>query len=264
MRVLIDCYRRMPAGRKWKLLGDSYRFARVLHAAGVRARNPNATEEVIQRDWALTTLGKGPWQERLRCDMQPQPIEHQQVIREVIEALKQEGIGYAVGGSLASSVHGVPRYTQDADLTTEPFPGKEESFVARFDSKDYYVDLVSVQDAVRHRSSFNLIHLGTSFKVDVFIRKDRPFERALWQRRITTTELDPGGQPIEVVSPEDVILLKLEWYRLGGGVSDRQWHDVLGVLRTQVGRLDEMYLNRWAADLLVDDLLARARREVAG
>jgi hypothetical protein len=260
-RVLIESYRRMPATRKWKLLGDAYRFARVLHAAGLRARSPGVTDEEVCRDWALRTLGKGPWLERMRFDMHNQPIEHQQVIREVIAALRQEGIDNAVGGSLASSLHGVIRYTQDADLSAEPFPGKEAAFVARFPAPDYYIDLVSVQDAVRRRSSFNIIHLPTSFKVDVFIRKDRAFEQALWQRRMTTTQLDPGGRPVEVVSPEDIILLKLEWYRLGGEVSDQQWNDLLGVMRTRAGQLDAAYLDQWSAGLGVADLLARARQE---
>jgi hypothetical protein len=260
-RILIESYRRMPAARKWKLLGDAYRFARVLHAAGVRARTPGVTDEEVRLDWALRALGKGPWLERMRFDMHKQPIEHQQVIREVIAALRVEGIAYAVGGSLASSLHGVIRYTQDADLSAEPFPGKEAGFVAHFTAPDYYVDLVSVQDAVRRRSSFNIIHLPTSFKVDVFIRKDRAFEQALWQRRITTTQLDPAGQPVEVLSAEDIILLKLEWYRLGGEVSDQQWNDLLGVLRTQAGQLDVAYLLQWSTTLGVADLLARARQE---
>jgi hypothetical protein len=196
----------------------------------------------------------------MRFDMQPQPIEHQQVIREVIEAFRREGIAYAVGGSLASSFHGIPRYTQVADLTAEPFPGKEQSFVAPFGT-GYCIDLGSVEEAVRNRSSFNVIHLETGFKVDVFIRKDRPFERSLWQRRVTTTDLDPGGQAMQIISPEDTVLLKLEWYRLGGEGSGRQWTDLLAVLRTQAGRLDEAYLDQWAAELGVGDLLSRARTE---
>ena len=262
-RVRIEAYRRMAPARKWKLLGDAYRYARVIHAAGVRQRIPAATEGEIRRDWALQTLGPGPWLDRMRCDVQAQPIEHQQVIREVIEVLGRAGIGYAVGGSLASSVHGVIRYTQDADLTVDPFPGREAAFVASFDPNDYYLDLAAVQDANRRRASFNIIHLPTGFKVDVFVRKDRPFEQSLWQRRITTTQLDPGGAPMEVVSPEDVILLKLEWYRLGNETSDRQLEDVLGVMRTKAGGLDDAYLDRWAADLGVSDLLARARSEAA-
>ena len=73
---------------------------------------------------------------------------------------------------------------------------------------------------------------------------------------------DLPGEPIEFLTPEDIVLLKLEWYRLGGEQSDRQWNDILGVMRTQAGKLDDRYLVVWAADLGVDDLLAKVRLDV--
>jgi hypothetical protein len=194
--------------------------------------------------------------------MLQQPIEHRQVILDVLAAFEQLGIACAVGGSVASSVYGIPRYTQDADLTAEPFPGREESFARRF-GPEYYVSPDAVRQAVRDRGSFNIIHTPSGFKVDVFIQKPRPFDQNLLARRLTKTDLDPAGRPIPVLSPEDVLLHKLEWYRLGGGTSDRQWGDVLGVLHVQAGRLDDAYLDRWAADLGVADLLAQARAEAA-
>jgi hypothetical protein len=186
--------------------------------------------------------------------------ENLQVIQEVTEALTAAGIPYALGGSMASSLLGEPRYTQDADVTVEPFAGSEAALVARF-GPGYYVSLPAVQEAVRQRSSFNIIHTHTGFKIDVFVRKDRPFEQSVITRRRSLPVAGRPGQEITVVSPEDIILLKLEWYRLGGETSDRQWRDVLGVLHVQAGRLDEAYLDRWAADLKVGDLLARARQE---
>jgi hypothetical protein len=243
------------------LLADAYRFGRHLHAAGLRDRNPQITPEEIQRNWALMTLGDGPWMSRMRFSMHNQPAEHQEVIRHVIEAFEQEAIAYAVGGSLASSLHGYTRYTQDADLTAEPFAGRETAFVSHFDPNEYYADLVMIQDAIKVRSSFNLIHLGTMFKVDVFIRKDRRFERSMWQRRQRSSNFDPTGKIVDVVSPEDIALLKLEWYRLGGEQSDSQWDDIVGILRAQSGKLDASYLDVWAADLGVSDLLAKARQD---
>jgi hypothetical protein len=257
-KIVAEGYRRMSSARKWKLIGDAYRFGRHLHAAGMRDRQPGITEEEIQRNWALKTLGAGPWISRASPNMQNQPAEHYDVIRHVVESFEQEGIAYAVGGSLASSLHGYPRYTQDADLTAEPFAGKENAFVAHFDPSEYYADLAMIQDAIRRRASFNLIHLCTSFKVDIFIRKDRPFEQSLWLRRQTSTNFDPSGKAVEVISPEDVILLKLEWYRLGGEQSDRQWNDILGVMRTQADNLNKEYLKTWAVELGVADLLSNA------
>jgi hypothetical protein len=261
--VLIDCYRRMTPGRKWAILGDTYRFARTLHAAGVRDRNPAATDEQVRRDWILLHLGNGPWLTvSSGAHMPPQPIEHQQVIVKVLTAFAENGIACAIGGSVASSLYGVPRYTQDADLTSEPFPGREEQLARAFGA-DYHVSLAAVRDANQKRGSFNIIHTPSGFKVDVFIQKTRPFDRGLLDRRLLKPDVDPSGNPVPVLSPEDIVLHKLEWFRLGGKISDRQWGDILGVLRVQGDRLDSAYLDHWAADLGVADLLAKARAEAA-
>ena len=157
-----------------------------------------------------------------------------------------------------SSLHGRPRCDWNADIVAEPFPGREAEFAAAF-GPDYYVSAEAVREAVRRRSGFNIIHLPSGFKVDVFIRQDTPFARSVLDRRQPAVIPGDPPEPIDVVSPEDIILLKLEWYRLGGEASDRQWGDVLGVLRVQGGRLDAAYLDHWAAELGVADLLARAR-----
>ena len=157
---------------------------------------------------------------------------------------------------------GKMRFTHDADLTAEPFPGKEAELVASF-GEDYYVSLSAVEDAVRRRSSFNIIHLPTNFKVDVFVRKDRAFDQSLMARRQARSLPDLPDTSLFVVTPEDIILLKLEWFRLGGEMSERQWNDVLGVFEIQGGRLDQAYLDHWAQALGVSDLLARARQEIA-
>jgi hypothetical protein len=116
---------------------------------------------------------------------------------------------------------------------------------------------------VADRSSFNIIQTTAGYKVAVFVQKERPFEHSLMARRQVVNAPGPGSRPIHVVSPEDIVLLKLEWYRLGNEVSDRQWADVLGVLRIQAGagRLDREYLDTWANQLGVADLLDRARAE---
>jgi hypothetical protein len=259
LQVQIECYRRMPAERKWLILKDAYRFARVLHASGVRLRRPAASETDIRRDWTRLHLGEGPWlpaggdQQMLQ-----QPIEHQRVILDVLAAFDRAGIGCAVGGSVASSLYGVPRYTEDADLTVEPFAGREDMLVRMF-GPEYYLNADAVQQAIRERSSFNIIHTTSGFKVDVFVQKRRPFDRNLLSRRVERTDLDSSGQTVPVLSAEDVLLHKLEWFRIGGETSDRQWSDVLGVLRVQAGQLDESYLDHWAVELGIADLLAKAR-----
>lgn len=175
----------------------------------------------------------------------------------VTRTLEQIGIPYAVGGSLASSLHGVMRSTLDvdivADMTLEHIP----PLIAAL-SKEFYADDEMMRDAIEHHGSFNLVHYETAFKVDIFIRKTRPFDQMQLERRETSIIATDPEQSVYVVSPEDIILAKLEWYRLGGEVSDRQWRDILGVLKTRAGELDLSYLRKWANELNVSDLLERA------
>lgn len=189
--------------------------------------------------------------------------ENLRVLQDVTAVLIRLEIPYALGGSWASSFHGSPRFTHDADLTVEPFPGKEERLCASF-GDDYYVSLQAIQEAILRRTSFNILNMAVGFKVDLFVRKERPFDLSVLQRSRPEHLPDAPEHSIQLVSPEDVILLKLEWYRIGNETSERQWSDVLGVLRVQGNRLDEAYLDHWAAELKVDDLLARARQEIGG
>jgi hypothetical protein len=261
-RVLAAVYRAMSPVRKWAVLGDAQRLAKRLHEAGVRQRDASASSEEIQRSWRTHMLGDlARLVERAGDTMMP-TIENLNVVREVAAAFRALEIAYALGGSLASSLYGAPRYTLDADLTAEPFPGRVELFVKRF-GPEYYMSVPAIEQAIRDRSTFNIIHTSVGFKVDVFIQKDRAFDRSLLSRRQPSALLDPPEPPIDVVAPEDILLLKLEWFRLGGETSDRQWLDILGVLRSQSGRLDEGYLELWAKELNVADLLEEARQEAA-
>jgi hypothetical protein len=261
-RVLTEVYRRMSPGEKWLRLGQMYRDARLLHAAGVRLRNPAATPRDIHEAWLLGHLGFA-YPELISEPAQEHNISNLHEVRAVVTIFTNLGIPYALGGSLASSVHGIDRYTRDADITAEPFPGKETQLQAAF-GPAYYVSLPAIQEAIRNRSSFNIINTSTGFKVDVFIRKDTPFEESAMQRRLVMELPDLPAQPIALQTPEDLILFKLRWYRLGEESSTQQWNDVLGVLKVQGEKLDNPYLDRWAADLQVSDLLARARQEVVG
>jgi hypothetical protein len=254
---LREVLRQMPFARKWHRLGSLYDTAQALHAAGFRARHPAATVAEIEADWR-TNFREGP---RLhgRNHRMLGPNENLVVVEEVIAVLTKLGIPYAIGGSWASSLFGKMRFTHDADLTAEPFPKKEAVFCASF-GEDYYISQIAVEEAIQRRSSFNILHITSGFKVDVFIRKERAFDQSIMARR---RPYPLEGKEVVLVSPEDVILLKLEWYRIGGESSERQWSDVLGVFQVQEDKLDQSYLDRWAADLGVTDLLQRARQEVA-
>ena len=175
----------------------------------------------------------------------------------VIEALEELNVLYLIGGSLASAVHGVARATLDTDLVADLRLEHAEQ-LAQALSDAFYVDAESIRDAIRHHSSFNVIHLETMFKVDVFVRKQRPFDQAQFERRVAQVVATDPERTAYVASPEDTVLTKLEWYRMGGEVSDRQWRDVLGVLKVQGEWLDVVYLRRWATALGVANLLEKA------
>lgn len=259
-QVLREVHRRMPFERRWRRMGELYRTARLLHAAGERARHPAATRAQVHEAWLRMALGQ-----ELAMKIRERPMipndENLSVLQEVIGALSRLGIPYALGGSWASSLFGEPRLTYDADLAVEPFPGNEEAFCASF-GPDYYVSLTAVRQAVGQRASFNVIYAPSGFKVDIFVRKDRPFDLSFMQRRRPHQLGDPpAAQVVELVSAEDVVLLKLEWYRIGNDSSEQQWKDILGVLKRQGEGLEQTYLDHWANELGVTDLLARARQE---
>lgn len=189
--------------------------------------------------------------------MLPEAVSVMMLVIDVFERLQ---IPYFVGGSMASALHGVARSTLDADMVAEIRLEQAGALVKTL-GDDFYADEEMISDAIRHQGSFNLIHLATMFKVDVFIRKDRPFDRVQFQRRVEQLFATNPEQKAFMTTAEDIILAKLEWYRLGNEISDRQWRDILGVLKVQAGRLDLEYLRKWAAELNVADLLQRALKE---
>ena len=180
-----------------------------------------------------------------------------QVTLKVVATFNRLEIPYLIGGSLASTVHGNVRATMDADLIADIKPEQVLPLVALLEG-EFYTDAYMIQDAIQHSSSFNLIHLETMFKVDVFILKQRAFDINQMQRRISQSLGDAPDEQAYFSTAEDIILAKLEWFRAGGETSERQWRDILGVLDIQSDRLDFEYLQKWAEKLSIQDLLQRA------
>lgn len=189
--------------------------------------------------------------------MDPDPI---QVAAAVTTLLEKLDIPYFIGGSLASTLHGMVRTTQDVDIVARLQAEHIRPFSDALKG-EFYVDEEMIAAAVSRRSSFNVIHRQSMFKVDVFIPPDRPFSNAQFSRaRKEALSPDPQIEAI-VATAEDTLLAKLDWYRQGGETSERQWRDVLGLLKVQAGALDLVYLRGAAAELKITDLLERALKE---
>lgn len=170
------------------------------------------------------------------------------------------GVPWFLGGSLASSVHGVPRATMDADIVADLGPSQVKPLLKAL-GDEWYADEGAIRTAIETRGSFNLIHLGSAMKMDVFLPKPRRFEKGQFARAITSRVSEESEVEIPVCAAEDIIVAKLEWYRLGEEISDRQWGDILGMLRFNAGRLDVSLLRDSAQELGVADLLDRALAE---
>ncbi len=179
----------------------------------------------------------------------------------LITTLQKMGIGYYVGGSVASSTHGLPRTTLDVDIVMNLKRTQVTSLVKQLE-QDYYIDEDMIVEALFHQRSFNIIHLHTMIKVDVFVLSRDAFAKQAFERaqEIEVT-FDAGTSTMAMSSPEDIILQKLKWYVIGNQVSERQWLDVLGVLKVQATHLDLDYLKYWASHLNLSELLGKALEE---
>jgi hypothetical protein len=178
-------------------------------------------------------------------------------LRPLADAFDALGVGYYIGGSVASSAHGIARASLDADVVAALEPEHIDPLTARL-APAYYIPTDRLRAAVAARSSCNFIHLATMFKIDVFVSKGRPFDReAAARAQDQAIDEAPDTPRFPVASPEDTVLAKLEWFRLGGETSERQWWDIVGVLKV-TPEVDRAYLQRWAASLAVTDLLDRA------
>lgn len=188
--------------------------------------------------------------------MQAEALSVTLMVTDVLESLH---VPYVIGGSMASASHGRIRTTLDVDIVAALTANDIAQLVHELHD-EFYADDAMIRTAVINRGSFNLIHRATIFKVDIFVVGDRQFDRRQLERRRLQVIAPPDGKAF-VASAEDVILAKLDWFRQGGEVSERQWDDIRGILDVQGDRLDVAYLRHWAADLNVADLLEQALAE---
>lgn len=178
-------------------------------------------------------------------------------------AFESLGIAYAIGGSFASSVHGIARPTQDLDIVAAISPAHVPGLVAALD-KHFYVDGEMIREALGRKRAFNVIHFDTGLKCDVFPVESHLLGTEQIRRCRSAASTILGGPPASfpVISAEDTILVKLRWYRDGGEASERQWNDLRNIVKVQ-SALDLQYLTEWSGRLDVADLLNRLLDENA-
>ena len=192
-----------------------------------------------------------PWRKAIDMTL-GEPLQVTKQIADVFQDLK---ILYMVGGSL----HGIPRATQDIDIIADIKPNNVKELVNIL-KKDFYIDEDMIKEALSRCTSFNIIHLETMFKVDIFILKQDQVAKEEMSRRKSYKISEK--QNLYLTSAEDIIIHKLHWYELGNRVSERQWTDVIGVLQVQGKRLNYDYLKKTANQMNVSELLTQAIEEV--
>ncbi|MCS6829415.1 MAG: hypothetical protein RMM08_03740 [Armatimonadota bacterium] len=189
--------------------------------------------------------------------MIPEPVAVTLRVTSVLDSL---AVPYAISGSLASALYGIARATQDVDIIAELHPAHVPQLAGTL-TAEFYIDDAAVAQEVARRGSFNLIHRETMFKVDIFVARDHPLDKAVLARaRRQVLHTEPEVSAL-VITPEDVVVAKLLWYQQGREVSDKQWRDVVGILRVLADTLDRTYLTQFAQQLGVHDLMERAIAE---
>lgn len=269
LAVQLECLRRMTPRQRIRKTCAMSRSVKKMAFDAIRRRHPESLDSEVQRLFIELTYGKMLANEA-RVSVEARMFENGvtdlsdsddlvDALGPVVEALRRLNVRHFVGGSVASSFYGATRSTMDVDVVCDLTEEKISAFVASFDH-DFYVSETAVREAVRRRSCFNLIHLPSSFKVDVFVSRGRPFDDEAMRRATAQRLGELQTVDVPIASPEDSILSKLERYRLTDETSERQWEDVSRLVSLIGDELDLDYLNRAAESLGVVELLARLLR----
>jgi hypothetical protein len=261
--VLIGLLRkRTPAQKLMSLVGLRDLSKRLIFS-DLRSRYPQAGERELRHRLNVRRLGqemadKVSLAREGTFNLEASMLNEAEIIALVAKRFEELKIPYYIGGAVASIIHGEERFTKDADIVIRILPVHIKKFVQAFET-DFVVSEDMVRDSLTRRYAFNIIHIDTAYKIDLYpISDEDEMELAAFARR---QRRDIGTGEIWLATAEDVILAKLHWFRKGGEVSEKQWRDVLGVLKVQGNNLDFAYLEPMAARFGLADLLARARED---
>lgn len=235
--------RRLGPARRLQMAFDLCATMRSLVESGIRQRHPEFDDRQVRRAVAERILGHELPLDSASDGAWTTVSDQHEFLFGMIDRLRRCGIPYMLTGSFAGTIFGEPRTTNDVDLVVDPTAEQLEAFLDTVRDEEY-VSREAAREALRTRGMFNVIDTASGWKVDLIVRKDRPFSVEEFGRRV---DVEWQGRSLQAASPEDVILSKLEWHRRSG--SERQLADAAAVVATQGDDLDRGYLRRWAAEL---------------
>lgn len=262
-QVQFKLWRKMTPSQKESLFKRIAKRGSTLALAGSKSQFPNASQDIVRQQYIRKRLGE-KWANFLsslkyRGDLMIEdPIW---LALELASILNSLDIPDYVGGSVASSLQGEVRFTQDLDLVVNIQASQIQPLIKAI-ADQFYISDIAVEQAVNRKTSFfNVIHLTTTEKADIFVMKDDEFSLSQMSRRVLHCPDGDMSKSFYLCTPEDTILQKVLWLRMANSESQKQWRDILGVLKLQKEQLDCGYLQEWGQRLKLTDILVQALRE---
>ena len=185
-------------------------------------------------------------------------MEQSKLMRLVVHALETLRIPYMITGSQASAYYGEPRFTRDIDIVADIKPGQVDDFAAFFPANEFYCDKDMINEEIKMRGQFNIIHAGSGLKIDIILTKPTEFSRTEFPRRRRSAVFP--DQEGAFASPEDVIIKKMEFYKEGG--SEKHLRDITGILKISGEELDMQYIEEWAQRLDLMEIWVAVKRRL--
>ncbi|MGM3309625.1 hypothetical protein ACSQ6I_27200 [Anabaena sp. WFMT] len=249
--------RQLALKQRVEMYAAHERGVKKLSLAGIKMRHPQASLLEMRQHFTRAVLG-----DKLPEGFQPTGGDEKIWIQDSIALagelhtfLNAVNIPYYVSGGVASSIHGEPRSTRDLDLVISVQANQIDLLVTTLEAALYYCPAGAVEDLKQGRERMlNITHTETISNADLYVMDNSPFASSQMSRRRL---LDIEGMPaFWVISPEDLVLQKLLWGR--SSQSEKQWRDVLGILKLQAENLDYGYLADWAEQLALVEVLSQA------